>query len=127
MFARPRDGRIAVCIPRLLVGAIVDQVLDHRFVTVCRGTMKRRLALSSDVAHESPGFFSGNRLCIYISAIFDEQLQNVDEIRTAGFTQGIVERGLACVGNRVVYIRTLCDQERSEEHTSELQSLAYLV
>ena len=61
----------------LLVGAVIEQILDHRFVAVCGGAMQRHLAFCSHVADKRSGFFAWNRLRIYVCSVLDEKFYDV--------------------------------------------------
>lgn len=110
----PGQRRVAVGVFGVELGASVEKDLDGFFVAKGGCAVKWSFALGAAVAHEAPCFDAGAGGDVGIGSGGDEHAQDEIVIEAIGSAEGGVERGFTCVGFRVVYVRSLLEEEFAE-------------
>jgi hypothetical protein len=110
----PRREESRVDVFGVELGSGVEKKLDSFVVAESGGAVQRSFALGAAVAHEGAGFDAGASGEVRIGSGGDEHSQDEVVIEAIGSAEGGMKRGFSGVGFRVVYMRSLLEEEFAE-------------
>src|SRR5581483_2491147 len=107
----PCERRVSIHILGVNNSASIQQKLDGLFITESGGAMKRGLAFGSAISHESAGFNGLFRYTIRIGAMREKNLDHYIVPEAVAGAQCRVQRGFSRIGQRMIHVCALFDQE----------------